>query len=154
MLKEIDLNTKLYDSNIVTLAENDNLQITIKGKVYTNATYYLKAKNGVNLINLKFIDRFIEIPRKTLNYGEFVAKIVVIVDEVVVKEFDIEKLYIKEIDGEFKLIPELEQVKSEFLQIKNENDRLVRKIAELEKLCEDTKELVLQLYGLTQKVGE
>ena len=153
MVKEINLAKNKYDSNIGTLADNESLQIKINGKTYLNAQYYLKAQNGEHLFNLLFVDNIVEIPRQELTYGIFKAKVVVMVDNKVVREFEVENLLLKELEGEFKIIPEFEEVKCEFESVQEKCRVLEDKILELETLCENTKELVLKLNGLTQKVG-
>lgn len=146
MIKTLNLTTGLYDSNVGVLADNENLCIKIVGRVYNNETYYLKAKNGAKLHELKFIDRFIEIPRKNLVYGLFKAKVVAFVENRKVKEFNVEDLILEEVGGEIKVLPEIEQLKSEFNEV-------IQEVATLREMCENTKELVVKLNGLSQKVG-
>lgn len=153
MIKEIYLATGLYDNKILTLADNENLQLKLKGMIQPNLTYYIKVRNGGKFYNKRIIDGIINFDRKELVYGKFQAKIVALANENVVKEFDIEDLILKELDGELKVIPELEEVKEEFETLKSENAELKTKVGELEELCENTKELVLELNGITQKVG-
>ena len=153
MVKEIHLATGLYDNKVLTLTDDENLQLKLVGKVYPNLTYYLKAKNGDILHTKKFVNGIAEIERKNLAYGKFKAKVIAMANENVLREFDIEDLLLKEIGCELKVVPELEEVKAEFEAIKVENNALKKKVAELEELCENTKELVLTLNGLTEKVG-
>lgn len=154
MVREIHISTGLYDSKVLSLVDNEKIQFKLVGRVFPNLTYYLKAKNGQYQHNLKFIDGIAEIDRNKLVYGKFKAKVIAMANENVVKEFELEDLLLKELDGEFKVIPELEQVKADFEKLKLENAELKTKVAELEELCENTKELVLELNGITQKVGE
>lgn len=153
MVREIYLATGLYDNKVATLTDNEDLQIRLVGAVMSNLTYILKAKFNGKQHAIKFVNNLITIERKNLCYGKFQAKIVAVANENIVKEFNLEDLLLKEIDGELKVIPELEQVKSEFAEIKVENEQLRNKVAELEELCENTKELVLELNGISQKVG-
>lgn len=153
MVKEIYLATGLYDNKVLTLADNDNLQLKLKGMIQPNLTYFIKARNGGKFYNKRIIDGIINFDRKELVYGKFQAKIVALANENVVKEFDIEDLILKELDGKLKVIPELEEVKEEFETLRLENAELKTKVGELEELCENTKELVLELNGITQKVG-
>lgn len=146
MEKTLNLTTGLYDSNVGVLADNENLCIKIVGRVYDNVTYYLKAKNGAKLHELKFVDRFIEIPRKNLAYGLFKAKVVAFVENRKVKEFGVEDLILEEVGGEIKVLPEIEQLKSEF-------NELLQEMVLLKQECDNTKELVVKFNGLTQKVG-
>lgn len=152
MIKEIYLATGLYDNKILTLADNENLQLKLKGMIQPNLTYYIKARNGGKFYNKRIIDGIINFDRKELVYGKFQAKIVALANENVVKEFDIEDLILKELDGKLKVLPELEEVKSEFAVVKAENEQLKTKVAELEKLCKDTKTLVLKLNDIAQGV--
>lgn len=154
MTIEVNLATGLYNQKIVTLTDNENLQIKLAGRVYPNLTYFIKAKNGGKFHQIKFIDNFIEIDRKDLSYGILSAKIVALANEVTVKEIPLENLTLQEVNKTLKVVPELEVVKNEFAKLQDENEKMREKVAELEKLCENTKELVIRLNGLTQKVGE
>lgn len=145
MVKEIYLSTGLYDNKILTLNDNENLQIKLIGKTYPNLTYYLKAKNGVVLHELKFIDNLCEIKRNQLTYGKFKAKIIIMANENIVKEIEVEDLILKDLGTEVKVIPEVEILKAEI------ND-MATKINDLKILCENTKNLVLKLNGLSEKV--
>lgn len=152
MVKEIYLATGLYDNKILTLADNENLQFKLKGIIQPNLTYYIKARNGGKFYNKRIDNGIINFARNELSYGKFQAKIVALANENVVKEFDLEDLILRELDGELKAVPEFEQVKSEFAVVKAENEQLKKKVAELEKLCENTKELVLKFNGIAQGV--
>ena len=145
MIKEIYLSTGLYGNKILTLNDNENLQIKLIGKTYPNLTYYLKAKNGVILHEIKFVDNLCEIKRNQLIYGKFKAKIIIMANENVVKEIEVEDLILKDLGTEFKVIPEVEILKAEI------ND-MATKINDLKILCENTKNLVLKLNGLSEKV--
>lgn len=153
MIKEINLATGLYDSAICTLNDKENLQIKISSNTYPNLSYYFKAKNGSIFHQIKFVDKVITIDRSRLSYGVLSGKIVAMSNGDVVKEFRIEDLILREIDKKIEIIPELESIKADFERIKNENAELKEKVAELEKLCENTKTLVIRLNGLTEKVG-
>ncbi len=146
MIKTLNLTTGLYDNKVGVLADNEDLVIKIVGRLYDNVTYYLKARNGEFLHELKFVDRLVTIPRKALMYGLFKAKVVAFVGNKKIKEFNVEDLILEEIGGEIKVLPEIEQLKSEF-------NELLQEMVLLKQECEDTKELVLQLNGLSQKVG-
>lgn len=153
MIREIYLATGLYDNKVMTLADNENLKIRLVGNTYPNLTYYLKAKNGNNYFNKKIDNNLIEIDRQSLVYGKFQAKIVVMANENVVKEFEIEDLVLQELQGKLRTIPEFEILKEEFGKVKSENEKMEQEIAELKELCENTKNLVVELSGLTEKVG-
>lgn len=153
MTIEVNLATGLYNQKIVTLTDNENLQIKISSNIYPNLSYYLKAKNGANFHQIKFVDKVITIDRSCLSYGTLSGKIVAMLNGDVVKEFKIEDLILREIDKKIEIIPEIESIKADFERIKKENTELKEKIAELEKLCENTKTLVIRLNGLTEKVG-
>ena len=146
MIKTLNLTTGLYDDKIGVLADNENLHIKIVGRLYDNVTYYLKARNGEFLHELKFVDRFIEIPRKKLMYGLFKAKVVAFVGSKKIKEFDAEDLILEEVGGEIKVLPEIEQLKDEFNEV-------IKEVVALREMCENTKELVIKLNGLVEKVG-
>lgn len=152
-MKEIHLATGLYDNKILVLADNENLKIRIVGKTFPNLTYFFKAKNGSMCQTKKIVDNLVEFDRKDLVYGKFQAKVVVMANENIVKEYAIEDLVLKEEDSKLKVLPELEVLRAEFDKVKSENEQMKQKIAELEKLCEDTKQLVVELNGLTEKVG-
>lgn len=154
MIVEVNLATGLYNPKIITVTDNENLQIKMNGTTYPNLTYVLKAKNGGKFHQIKFNDKVIEIDRKELTYGILSAKIVVLANDVTVKEIPLENLTLQEVSKTLKVVPELEIVKNEFAKLQDENEKMREKVAELEKLCENTKELVIRLNGLTQKVGE
>ena len=154
MVREIHLATGLYDNKILTLADNENLEFKLIGRTYPNLTYYLRAIIGGKCYNLKFNDNLCVFERKNLVYGKFKAKVVAMANENIVREFEIEDLLLKEIDTELKTIPEFEIVKSELEVVKSENEAMKVKIAELEKLCNDTLAMVIEINGITQKVGE
>ena len=153
MVREIHLATGLYNNKILTIADNEKLVLKLIGRIYPNLTYFLKVKIGDKFFNLKFNDNLVEIDRKDLVYGKFKAKVVAMANENIVKEFELEDLILVEIDSELKTIPEFEELKSKFEVIKSENEAMKQKIAELEELCENTKQLVVEFNGLTEKVG-
>lgn len=146
MIKTLNLTTGLYDDKIGVLADNENLHIKIVGRLYDNVTYYLKARNGEYLHELRFVDRFVEIPRKNLVYGLFKAKVVAYVGNKKIKEFNAEDLILEEVGGEIKVLPEIEQLKDEFNEV-------IKEVVALREMCENTKELVIKLNGLVEKVG-
>ena len=74
-------------------------------------------------------------------------------NENVVKEYELEDLILKEENSKLKVIPEFEILKGEFNKVKSENEAMKKEIAELRELCENTKQLVVELNGLTEKVG-
>lgn len=154
MVIEVYLATGLYNNKNYTLADNENLTIKLVGNTYANATYYLKAKNGSNLFQIKFIDNLVSIDRKNLTYGKLSAKIIGMVNENIIREVNIEDLYLKEIDNKYKVIPEVKLVKEQFENVKRENEDLKKKVIELEDLCKKTTELVLKLNQISEKVGE
>lgn len=145
MVKEIYLSTGLYDNKILTLNDNENLQIKLIGKTYPNLTYYLKAQNGSILHKIKFVNNLCEIKRNQLNYGKFKAKIIIMANENIVKEIEVEDLILKDLETEFKVIPEVEMLKAKITD-------MTIKIKEMATLCENTKKLVLKLNGLSEKV--
>ena len=153
MVREIHLATGLYDNKILTIADNEKLVLKLIGKTYPNLSYFLKARIGDKFLNIKFDNNLVEIERKDLVYGKFKAKVVAMANENIVKEFELEDLILVEIDSELKTIPEFEELKSKFEVIKSENEAMKQKIAELEELCENTKQLVVEFNGLTEKVG-
>ena len=101
----------------------------------------------------KIIDNLVEFERKDLVYGKFQAKIIVMANENVVKEYELEDLILREENSELKVIPEFEILKGEFNKVRSENEKMKQEIAELRELCENTKQLVVELNGLTEKVG-
>lgn len=152
-MREVHLSTGLYDNKVYTLADNENLKIRVVGKTFPNLTYLFKAKNGTMSCTKKIIDNLVEFERKDLVYGKFQAKIIVMANENVVKEYELEDLILKEENSELKVIPEFEVLKGEFNKVKSENEAMKQEIAELRELCENTKQLVVELNGLTEKVG-
>lgn len=152
-MKEVHLSTGLYDNKVLVLADNENLKIRVVGKTLPNLTYLFKAKNGTMSCTKKVIDNLVEFERKDLVYGKFQAKIIVMANENVVKEYELEDLILKEENSELKVIPEFEILKGEFNKVKSENEAMKQEIAELRELCENTKNLVVELNGLTEKVG-
>jgi len=153
MLKEINLTTRLYDCNTLTLTDNENLQIKLVGTLYKGLTYFFKARNGSKFFQIKFVDNFIEIDRKNLSYGILSAKIVGMSNERIIKEFIIEDLILQDVGGKMAVIPEVEILKEEIKTMKEEKEDLIKKIEGLEKLCENTKKLVLELNEIQGKVG-
>ena len=154
MVREIHLATGLYDNKILTLADNENLELKLIGRTYPNLTYYLMAKIGGKCHEIKFCDNSCVFERKNLVYGKFKAKVVAMANENIVKEFELEDLILKEIGTELKTIPEFEELKSKFEVIKSENNEMKAKIKELETLCDNTLKMVLEINEITQKVGE
>ena len=132
MIKEIYLATGLYDNKILTLNDRENLKFKLVGNTYPNLTYYFKAKNGSNLYELKFI-------------GKLKGKIIAMANEVVVKEIEVEDLILQDLGVKIKVIPEVESLKAQINEMET-------KFCELKTLCENTKNLVLELYGLSEKV--
>ena len=114
MVKTIKLATGLYDDNIYILAENDNLQIKLKGNIYPNANYYFKANNGEKEFNLLFNDNTVEINPKDLVFGELKAKIVIMLDNKVINEYRVENLIIQKLDNKIKVIPQFEEFEKKF----------------------------------------
>lgn len=153
MFKEINIGTRLYDSKILTLTDNENLQIKLVGKTYPNVDYYFKARNGSKFFQIKFVDNFIEIDRKDLFYGILNAKIVAMQKDKILKEIEVEDLILQEVSKNIEVIPQIEQIKAEFQTIKAENEELKRKVEEFTEMCKKTKELVIELNGITGKVG-
>ena len=95
-MKEVHLSTGLYDNKVLVLADNENLKIRVVGKTFPNLTYLFKAKNGTMSCTKKIIDNLVEFERKDLVYGKFQAKIIVMANENVVKEYELEDLILKE----------------------------------------------------------
>lgn len=153
MVREIHLATGLYDNKVLTIADNEKLELKLIGRTYPNLTYFLKAKIGDKFLNLKFDNNLVEIERKDLVYGKFKAKVVAMANENIVKEFELEDLILAEIESELKTIPEFEKLKAEFEIIKTENEKMKSEIERLKKLCDDTLDMVLKFNGITQKVG-
>ena len=145
MTKEIYLATGLYDNKILTLNDRENLKFKLIGNTYPNLTYYFKAKNGSNLYELKFIDNMCEIERNKLTYGKLKGKIIAMANEVVVKAIEVEDLILQDLGVKIKVIPEVERLKAQINEMET-------KFCELKTLCENTKNLVLELYGLSEKV--
>ena len=79
-------------------------------------------------------------------YGLFKAKVVAFVGSKKIKEFNAEDLILEEVGGEIKVLPEIEQLKSEFNEV-------IKEVVALREMCENTKELVIKLNGLVEKVG-
>lgn len=154
MVREIHLATGLYDNKILTLTDNENLELKLIGRTYPNLTYYLKAIVGDRAYNLKFDNNLCVFERKNLVYGKFKAKVVAMANENIVREFELEDLILKEIETELKTIPEFEELKRKFEVIKSENNEMKAKIKELETLCDNTLKMVLEINEITQKVGE
>ena len=154
MRAKINLTTRLWESKIFTLTDDENLQIEITSPTNPSLTYFIKARNGGKFHQKQFIDKVIEIDRKDLTYGILSAKIVAMSSGVIVKEFQLEDLILQEIGNCLKVVPEIELLKSDFEKVKAECEQAKKKVAELETLCENTKELVIRLSGLSQKVGE
>ena len=152
-MKEVYLSNGLYEKKVLVIDENEKLKIRVIGKKFRKLTYLFKAKNGTMSCTKKIIDNLVEFERKDLVYGKFQAKIIVMANENVVKEYELEDLILKEENSELKVIPEFEILKGEFNKVKSENEAMKQEIAELRELCENTKQLVVELNGLTEKVG-
>lgn len=130
MKKIIQLSTGLYNNSILTLTENDVLKIEIQGKKYPNSTYYFKAKNNSKEFNLKFIDNSIEINQKTLECGELKSKIVVMIEDKIIKEYSVENLIIQKLNNEIKIIPQFEEYKKIFNSLIENQNILIKEVKE------------------------
>ena len=130
MTIQINLDTQKLSSAYYVLPDNDKLELEITGKKMPNITYYLlfilnDKVQKIMALNGKFqveIDTYGCAKLSVLGYSQGVE----------VFRRRIEDLYIADLDGQLKVIPEIEQYKDDMkVEIDENHNYLVGKLNEV-----------------------
>lgn len=137
--------TGFYNQKSVLADKNEKIKIKLLSKQINNVEYFV---NGKKITNGTFeIDNIA---------GSYDFNITACKNGIEIKKWDCEPLIIKEVSDKNELVGELEaftkETKSLILNQSIKIKTLENKIVELEELCENTKNLVLELNGLSEKV--
>lgn len=130
------------------IAKNEKLEIEIEHKEHLNGCeLFAFLKNGEAFETILITENKIEIPKSFIKVGNICGKIAIHYQGEEIKSFSLEKLIIKEINKEIQVFSELEELKQQFNELKNE--------CKLYKSAfEKTNKILLEIYGIKIKVGE
>lgn len=121
-LKFFDKTGKFDDASYL-LTDNEPLIIMLQVDTGRTVDYYvtLQNENGKK-VNLKAKNKQFEVPKELLTYGSIDTTIVAKVGNDTVKTIFCEKLIIKDISGQKRVIPEIEAL---HLELKKTNQKFV-----------------------------
>lgn len=142
MIKEIRLYSNgfgKYNDNVYQLIDED-LTFKISYSNINGATIYFIADNGKETKKGVAVDNQFVLERQFIKIGKLKIKIEIVVNGNIIKKHIIEDLIIKEIDGEIKSIPEIENMRIEINDMRG-------KIIETNKNVETLTKLVSALYN-------
>lgn len=142
MIKEIRLYSNgfgKYNDNVYQLIDED-LTFKISYSNINGATIYFTADNGKETKNGVAIDNQFVIEKEFIKIGKLKIRIDIVVNSVIIKKYIVEDLIIKEIDGEIKSIPEIENMR---IEINDMRERII----ETNKNVETLTKLVSALYN-------
>lgn len=142
MIKEIRLYSNgfgKYNDNVYQLIDED-LTFKINYSNINGATIYFVADNGKESKKGVAVDNQFILERQFIKIGKLKIRIDIVVNGNIVKKHIIEDLIIKEIDGEIKSIPEIENMR---IEINDMRERII----ETNKNVETLTKLVSALYN-------
>lgn len=142
MIKEIRLYSNgfgKYNDNVYQLIDED-LTFKISYSNINGATIYFVADNGKESKKGVAVDNQFVLERQFIKIGKLKIRIDIVVNGNIIKKHIIEDLIIKEVDGEIKSIPEIENMRIEI------ND-MRKRIIETNKNVETLTKLVSALYN-------
>lgn len=142
MIKEIRLYSNgfgKYNDNVYQLIDED-LTFKINYSNINGATIYFVADNGKESKKGVAVDNQFVIEKEFIKIGKLKIRIDIVVNSVIIKKYIVEDLIIKEIDGEIKSIPEIENMR---IEINDMRERII----ETNKNVETLTKLVSALYN-------
>lgn len=142
MIKEIRLYSNgfgKYNDNVYQLIDED-LTFKISYSNINGATIYFVADNGKESKKGVAVDNQFVIEKEFIKIGKLKIRIEIVVNSVIIKKYIVEDLIIKEIDGEIKSIPEIENMR---IEINDMRERII----ETNKNVETLTKLVSALYN-------
>lgn len=142
MIKEIRLYSNgfgKYNDNVSQLIDED-LTFKISYSNINGATIYFVADNGKESKKGVAVDNQFVIEKEFIKIGKLKIRIDIVVNSVIIKKYIVEDLIIKEIDGEIKSIPEIENMR---IEINDMRERII----ETNKNVETLTKLVSALYN-------
>lgn len=142
MIKEIRLYSNgfgKYNDNVYQLIDED-LTFKINYSNINGATIYFVADNGKESKKGVAVDNQFVLERQFIKIGKLKIRIDIVVNGNIIKKHIIEDLIIKEIDGEIKSIPEIENMR---IEINDMRERII----ETNKNVETLTKLVSALYN-------
>lgn len=137
--------TGFYNQKSVLADKNEKIVIKLSSKQMDNVEYFV---NGKKITNGTFeIDNIA---------GIYDFNIIACKNGIEIKKWECEPLIVKDFDDRNELVGELEsqnkELKNLILSQNLKIKKLETKVSELEILCENTKNLVLELNNLSEKV--
>lgn len=133
-----------YEEIAQTLLLDEDLDVTIKWSAIKNSRVEAVINNGEILRVVPVVNNKFTIKKEWLKVGNIQVIINVYINNIVIQKYVCENLVICENYGKFETIPEIEVLKAEIKNYRNEQQILTDKVEYLTKLVEG-------LYGF--KVG-
>lgn len=113
MKKQIKLfnNYGIWEEGKDVLKESENLVVVFDYEIPEKTSLFVTISNGMDTIQGSVKNSEIIINNSFLKAGNLKFKVDLLLKGQVIKEYKVEDLIVKEIDGEIKVIPQIEEMK-------------------------------------------
>lgn len=135
--------TGKFDDAICIYTDNEPLNIMLQVDTGRTVDYYVTIQNeNGRKVNLKAKNKQFEVPKELLTYGSIDMTIVAKVGNETVKTMFCEKLIVKDVGGQKKVIPEIEAL---HLELKQTNENFINYKAGIDEEVEKMKQCIQAL---------